>query len=70
MSYAKVVNGASEHQFGYTTMTRSKTGWRVVLTGVGHRIWRIVPFPGERRPATKLSAESSRSRGGSYNEHE
>ncbi len=38
MSYAKVVNGASEHQFGYTIMTKAKTGWRVVLTSVGHRV--------------------------------
>lgn len=38
MSYAKVVNGTSEHQFGYITMTKAKTGWRVDLTSVGHRV--------------------------------
>ena len=38
MSYAKVVNGASEHEFGYTTMTREKTGWRVVQTSVRNRV--------------------------------
>lgn len=38
MDNVKVVAGRSEHQFGYTMVTRESAGWHVALTGVDDRV--------------------------------